>query len=110
MSLAGLLTQFVFPPAASVVLARAVASHYAVVIPTWVLVVTALFSIPLAFSIRVRTTTLKHERDAAALGAVLPRRFPGKLLGNIDMMRDSFISYSSGYPGRCCPCCLQSIS
>ncbi len=57
-----------------------------VVVPTWIVVIAVLISMPSFTITRAQIVHWLNARRAARLGAVLPPRWNGKRIGNLDVL------------------------
>lgn len=69
-------------------------------IPTWLLLVGIVFSIPLGTTVYIMAYNMSWARQAAAVGARLPPMATGKLPGNIDIVQMVLEKQKRGYPGK----------
>ena len=87
------------PLAAALVAARLLQAYGVLYIPTVMLVVGAVLSIPLLVVARIVYAKYDLKRRAARLGAVLPPSRVGKSIGNIDILKHGIERWKNGYVG-----------
>jgi hypothetical protein len=71
-----------------------------VYLPTWVLPLLAVLSLPVVFTVSVFYTEYTNAKRAAALGAVLPPQVPGKWPGCLSTLRTLIDNFQMGIPGE----------
>ena len=84
----------------AVVAARVLQAYGVLYIPTVMLVVGAVLSIPLLVVARIVYAKYDLKRRAARLGAVLPPSRVGKSIGNIDILKHGIERWKNGYVGK----------
>lgn len=67
--------------------------------PTWFIIALSLLAIPVMHVGGPRYQYWYEKRKAAQLGAVMPPRWNGRILGNIDIVWTLTKAYMYGYPG-----------
>ncbi|KIL67115.1 hypothetical protein M378DRAFT_160099 [Amanita muscaria Koide BX008] len=73
---------------------------YDVSMPTWAIVTASIMIIPIAGYISVFWKQVKDRRDAAAMGAQIVPKIPGKKFGNFDVVQRMTQAAEHGYPGE----------
>ena len=68
-------------------------------IPTWVLILAGIVSIPFIATFHIITTRLRHKREAASLGAKMIPSNLGTRPGNADILTMLQHGFLHGYPG-----------
>ena len=103
-TLKGLAAKVVVPIAAVVALARALrlATQGAVTLPTWLVALLAVLSVPALHAGRTVQHRWSVRLRARRMGAVLPPRWDGKRFGNLDILEYSLDRYHHGYIGASC--------
>lgn len=86
-----------FAPACVVTAASLLWRTTLLTIPTSLVIFLAVISTPLAISVRVSYRQWKYQRAAARLGAILPPRWAGKRLGNLDLTKQMLQTMKTGY-------------
>ncbi|KAI1789057.1 cytochrome P450 [Ganoderma leucocontextum] len=87
-------------PAATVVVAAYILrSRDVIPIPTFLVALTTVLSIPLLHVARIVYRKWSIKRRAARMGAVLPPRWDGESFGNMDLIKYSMEGWRKGYPG-----------
>jgi hypothetical protein len=90
----------VFTPAISVYsFAVVIRRAFDIRVSPWLLTVTYISLLPVAFCISVFWKDLKNKRRANSLGAVLPPRISGRLPGSIDTLWTGSKLRYTAYPG-----------
>ncbi len=87
------------PAAAVVAAARVLYSYNVVHIPTFLVALTSVLSIPLLRVVRVVYGRWSIKRRAARMGAVLPPSWDGEKFGNMDLVKIGMEGWRKGYPG-----------
>ncbi|KAM6500143.1 cytochrome P450 monooxygenase pc-1 [Amanita muscaria] len=73
---------------------------YDVSVPTWAIATASIMIIPIAGYISVFWKQVKDRRDAAAMGAQIVPKIPGKKFGNFDVVQLMTQAAEHGYPGE----------
>ncbi|KAF8883907.1 CYP63 cytochrome P450 monooxygenase-like protein [Gymnopilus junonius] len=76
-----------------------VTSRFGYNIPTWIVLAGTAISIPLFSTIYIMSIKVKNWRNAAALGARPVPEAQGKLIGNLDILKEMMDKQQTGYPG-----------
>ncbi|GBE84577.1 cytochrome P450 monooxygenase pc-3 [Sparassis latifolia] len=87
------------PPAFVIYLNNFLSRHFQHTLPTWIAVLAAVLSTPIIIVLNNWLRSWRIRRAAVRLGAVLPPRWDGKWIGNIDLLRKSMDAFLNGYPG-----------
>lgn len=88
-----------FAPVCVVIVANFIWRHTDVALPTWPVTLLTVASTPLTILVRVWYRQWKYQRAAARLGAIMPPRWVGKKLGNLDILKEMLQTMQSGYIG-----------
>ncbi|OSX56951.1 hypothetical protein POSPLADRAFT_1067971 [Postia placenta MAD-698-R-SB12] len=86
-----------FAPVCVVIVANFIWRHTDVALPTWPVTLLTVASTPLTILVRVWYRQWKYQRAAARLGAIMPPRWVGKKLGNLDILKEMLQTMQSGY-------------
>ena len=98
-----------FAPLVAVLVLARVLQAAGLALPTLVVVVLALASIPAAYAANIVYTLKSIEKRAARAGAVLLPRWEGKRFGSLDLLDHCLSGYHNGYIGTLPPCLRLSI-
>ena len=90
----------ILPVAVVVLASRFLRTHIDIKIPTFLVVLIALLSIPAFHAARIVHRSWSIKRRAACMGAVLPPVWEGKSFGNLDILKNGLEMIRRGYPGR----------
>ncbi|KAI0772038.1 cytochrome P450 monooxygenase pc-2 [Trametes elegans] len=69
-------------------------------LPGIVVLLAAVFSVPVGYALRIALTDWRIRMLAARTGAILPPRWDGKSLGNVDLFRHVLERFNNGYLGE----------
>ncbi|KAF9450762.1 cytochrome P450 [Macrolepiota fuliginosa MF-IS2] len=67
-------------------------------IPTWILGLAGVASVPIIATLRIIGIRMKHKREAAAMGAKMIPSPRGKWPGNADLLKSMLHNFLHGYP------------
>ncbi|TBU49014.1 cytochrome P450 monooxygenase pc-2 [Dichomitus squalens] len=87
------------PVAVIITASRFLYIHNNVKIPTTLVVLAALVSIPAVYAARIIYRSWSIKRRAARMGAVLPPVWKGKSFGSLDVLKYGLELVRKGYPG-----------
>ncbi|TBU32981.1 cytochrome P450 monooxygenase pc-2 [Dichomitus squalens] len=87
------------PVAVVITASRFLYIHNNVKIPTTLVVLAALVSIPAVYAARIIYRSWSIKRRAARMGAVLPPVWKGKSFGSLDVLKYGLELVRKGYPG-----------
>ncbi|KAF4623248.1 hypothetical protein D9613_002331 [Agrocybe pediades] len=76
-----------------------VATRLGYVIPTWIVLLSTALGIPLLSSVYILALKFRTARQAAAMGARVVPEVQGKMLGNLDVLKEMMDNFRNGYPG-----------
>lgn len=93
------LPHLLLPPAIVYGAQKVAQYQFDIILPTWVLIVASVLSLPLSLTLRILLVDLKQSRGAAAHGAVLPPQVPDRSLGGMHLLSRILDNVKNGYPG-----------
>lgn len=79
--------------------ARILRSVTGIALPTWLLVVLAICSVPLRFTILTWSRWWQASRAASRMGATPVPHWKGERVGNVDALQMILQDFSTGYVG-----------
>ncbi|KAG6874015.1 hypothetical protein C0995_007972 [Termitomyces sp. Mi166 len=79
---------------------RVLGSRFHTVLPTWLVIVSAIFAIPLGVLVKFSYIDFINRRNAAASDAVLPPRVKDRYPFGLGLLIESINNLKTGYPGE----------
>ena len=68
--------------------------------PIWIVLAGPAFGLPALVAIYILSLEVSKRRQAASMGARIVPQTQGKLIGNLDILKDMIANLRSGYPGQ----------
>ncbi|TDL14680.1 cytochrome P450 [Rickenella mellea] len=68
-------------------------------IPTWLLVLCMIVSLPVTFFVKLQVEQWRQRRECKRLGAIMVPEVPSKWPAGLDLLKRMLFSFKHGYPG-----------
>ncbi|TDL15133.1 hypothetical protein BD410DRAFT_809190 [Rickenella mellea] len=68
-------------------------------IPTWLLVLCMIVSLPVTFFVKLQVKQWRQRRECKRLGAIMVLEVPSKWPAGLDLLKRMLFSFKHGYPG-----------